>query len=119
MQEQKSNLSVSTEVLEKIAELAACEVEGVSGLSKKAIDLKDAVKTKNPFKGVKIENINGAMTINVYISLKPDAKMRAAAEAVQSNIKEKVQTMTGAAVTKVNVIVADLEDTAQVSQEEE
>ena len=45
--------------------------------------------------------------------------MRAAAEAVQSNIKEKVQTMTGAAVTKVNVIVADLEDTAQVSQEEE
>ena len=45
MQEQKSNLSVSTEVLEKIAELAACEVEGVSGLSKKAIDLKDAVKT--------------------------------------------------------------------------
>lgn len=117
MQEQKSNLSVSTEVLEKIAELAACEVEGVSGLSKKAIDLKDAVKSRNPFKGIKIENINGAITINAYITLKPETKMRAAAEAVQASIKEKIQNMTGAAVTRVNVIVADLEEAADASKQ--
>ena len=114
MQELKSNLSVSTEVLEKMAELAACEVEGVEGISKKALDFKDAVKTKSPFKGVKIENINGALTINVYIRLKRDANVRKTAQEVQTSVKEKVQTMTGAAVTKVNVTVADI----SIAQEE-
>ena len=30
-------------------------------------------------------------------------------EAVQNNIKDKVQTMTGTAVTKVNVVVSDID----------
>ena len=40
MQENKTQLNVSTQVLEKMAQIAACEVEGVTGLSKKAIDIK-------------------------------------------------------------------------------
>ena len=67
MENNKTELSVNTEVLEKMAEIAAKEVEGVAGLSKKAIDLKGIVKTKNAFKGVKVENINGAIEISVYI----------------------------------------------------
>ena len=54
MENSKTELSVNTEVLEKMAELAAKEVEGVAGLSKKSIDLKGIVKTKNAFKGVKV-----------------------------------------------------------------
>ena len=40
MQENNTELSVSTQVLEKMATIAACEIEGVTGLSKKAIDIK-------------------------------------------------------------------------------
>lgn len=109
MQNKKTQLSVSTDVLEKMAELATCEVQGVSGLSKKAIDLKDVVKAKSAFKGIKIESINGALSISVYICVKKDANMREVAEAVQLNVKDKIQTMTGTAVTKVNVIVADID----------
>ncbi len=109
MENNKTELSVNTEVLEKMAEIAAKEVEGVAGLSKKAIDLKGIVKTKNAFKGVKVENINGAIEISVYICLKQNAKAREVAEKVQSNIKDKIQTMTGNAVTQVNVNVADIE----------
>ena len=47
MEDKKTELSVSAEVLEKMAEIAAKEVDGVTGLSKKAIDLKGIVKTKN------------------------------------------------------------------------
>lgn len=101
-------LSVNTEVLEKMAEIAAKEVEGVSGLCKKAIDLKGAVKTKQAFKGVKVENVNGALKINVYISVEKNALVKEVAEKVQVNVKEKIQTMTNTAVTKVNVIVADI-----------
>ena len=109
MENNKTELSVNTEVIEKMAEIAAKEVEGVSGLSKKSIDLKGIVKTKNAFKGVKVENINGAIEISVYICVKQNAKAREVAEKVQNNIKDKIQTMTGNAVTQVNVNVADIE----------
>ena len=61
------------------------------------------------FKGVKVETVNGAIEISVYICLKADAKVKKTAERVQENIKDKIQTMTGNAVTKVNVQVADIE----------
>lgn len=109
MQDNRTELSVSTEVLEKMAELAACEIEGVKGLSKNAFDLKGAIKTKSAFKGVKAENVNGAIEINVYIKIDRSAKLRDVAEAVQANVKDKIQTMTGTAVTRVNVNVADIE----------
>ncbi len=105
----KTELSVSTEVLEKMAELAACEIEGVKGVSKKAIDLKGALKTKSVVKGVKVESVNGAIDISVYICVDSNAKMRDVAEAVQQNVKEKIQTMTGTAVTRVNVNIEDLD----------
>lgn len=105
----KTELSVNTEVLAKMAEIAAKEVEGVAGLAKKAIDLKGAVKAKTPFTGVKVESVNGALKINIYISVKKDAFVKDVAEKVQENVKEKIQTMTGTAVTQVNVNVADVE----------
>ncbi len=104
----KTELSINTEVLEKMAEIAAKEVDGVSGLAKKAIDLKGAVKTKQPFKGIKLEAVNGAIKINAYICVEENVNVKEVAEKVQSNIKDKVQTMSGTAVTQVNVIVADV-----------
>ena len=105
----RTELSVNTEVLEKMAEISAKEVEGVTGIAKRAIDLKGAVKNKNAFKGVKVENVNGAIKISVYICVKRNAKVKEVAEKVQSNVKDKIQTMTGNAVTQVNVHVADIE----------
>ena len=109
MNNNATELSVNTEVLEKMAEIAAKEVEGVASLSKRAIDIKGAVKTKSAFKGVKVENVNGAIKINVYICVKRNASVKEVAEKVQLNVKDKIQTMTGTAVTKVNVNVADIE----------
>jgi len=105
----KTELSVSNEVLEKMTEIAALEVEGVNSLCKKNIDIKDALKAKNAFKGVKVENINGAISITVYVTLNKNAKLRDVAKAVQENVKDKIQTMTGTAVTKVNVNIADID----------
>ena len=104
----KTELSVSTEVLEKMAELAACEIDGVKGIAKKAIDLKGALKTKSVVKGVRVENVNGAIDITVYVCIDSKAKMRDVAEAVQKNVKDKIQTMTGTAVTRVNVNIEDI-----------
>ena len=89
--------------------MAAKEVEGVIGLAKKAIDLKGAVKNKNAFKGVKAESVNGAIKLTVYICVGKNADVKAVAEKVQQNVKDKIQTMTGTAVTQVNVNIADVE----------
>lgn len=115
MEDKNTELSVNTEVLEKMSEIAAKEIDGVTGLSKKSIDLKGMMKTKNAFKGVKVENVNGAIKISVYICIKQDAKAKEVAERVQENIKDKIQTMTGNAVTQVNVVVSDIEIPAEVS----
>ncbi len=104
-----TQLSVSTEVLEKMAELAALEIAGVKGISKKAIDIKGAIKSKSVVKGVKVESVNGAIAINIYICVDANAKIREVAEAVQNNVKDKIQTMTGSAVTRVNVNVEDVD----------
>ena len=109
MNNKSTELSINTEVLEKMAEIAAKEIDGVAGLAKKAIDLKGAVKTKNAFKGVKVESVNGAIKINAYIALKQGVNIKDVAEKVQANIKDKIQTMTGTAVTQVNVNIADVE----------
>lgn len=105
----RTEVSVSTEVLEKMAELAACEIEGVKGVAKRAIDIKGALKNKSVVKGVKVESVNGAIDINVYICVDQKAKMREVAEAVQQNVKDKIQTMTGTAVTRVNVNIEDID----------
>ncbi len=105
----KTQLSVSTDVLEKMAELAAQEIAGVKGIAKKAIDIKGAIKSKSVVKGVKVESINGAISINIYICVDSNAKIREVAEAVQNNVKDKIQTMTGTAVTRVNVNIEDVD----------
>lgn len=117
MSDNNVELSVSNEVLEKMAEIAACEIEGVSGLSKQAIDLKEVLKTKSAFKGVKVDNAGGSVNITLFICLKKDVAAREVAEAVQQNVKDKIQTMTGTAVTHVNVMVADI-DAAEDKTEE-
>ena len=109
MSENKTELSINTEVLEKMAELAAKEVEGVAGLTKKAVDIKGILKTKSAFKGVKVENINGAINISAYICVKQGVDVKDVAEKVQQSIKDKIQTMTGSAVTRVNVSVCDID----------
>jgi len=112
MNNNSTTLSVNTEVLEKMAEIAAKEIDGVIGLAKKAYDLKGAVKSKTAFKGVKVESINGALKLNVYITVRKDVHVTEVAEKVQANVKDKIQTMTGTAVTRVDVTIADVKDTA-------
>jgi uncharacterized alkaline shock family protein YloU len=117
MQENKTELNVSIQVLEKMAQIAACEIEGVTGLSKRAIDIKGSFKSKSVFKGVRAENINGAIEITVYICVAKGVKVREVASAVQTNVKDKIQTMTGTVVTKVNVFVADISIPDEEAQE--
>ena len=105
---ENSGLSINIEVIENMAAMAAAEVSGVAKLSPRRVYIKNAVAGKPIFKPVHAEVKNGAVIINVYICVDKNANAKQVAEAVQDGVKEKVQNMSGNAVTKVNVTVADI-----------
>lgn len=106
----ENNLSINAEVLEQMAAIAAKEVEGVAGLDDKAVDIKRIIGSGKLFKGAIVTEKNGAVTVDLYITVKQSVHVKEVAETVQKNVKEKLQSMTGSAITRVNVNVADVLD---------
>lgn len=113
MSENKNGLAINNEAIIQIAGLAALEIEGVAGLSKRPVELKNiksimsASRTAHS-KSIGLNVDNGAILLDVYINVYEASKVKDVAEAVQSNVKDKVQSMTGNAVARVNVHVDDL-----------
>ena len=105
---EKSGIAINSEAVAQIAGMAAIEVEGVAGLYTKGIDFKN-ILTKNAYeKAVSVKWDNGALLIGVALTLKDNVRVKSVAEAVQENIKDKIQTMTGTAVAVVDVQVGDV-----------
>lgn len=103
-----NGLAINTAVVEKMAGIAATEVEGVKSLAAKTADIKQIISRNTVFKPVRVENKNGTVEIDIYICVKENAQVKQVAENVQVSVKEKLQNMTGNAVTHVNVYVADV-----------
>lgn len=99
---------VSDDVIVKITEVAAKDVPGVKGLASRTADFRSIVKDRS-VKPVQIEMLSGAMEITMYITLTDGVRIPDVCDAVQKGVKSSVQSMTGCPVTKVNVIVDDLE----------
>ena len=109
---QRSGLSINLDVIESMAAMAALEVSGVTGMAAKKVDIKKALSGKSVFKPVSADIKNGAVVIELYVCISKNFNAKQVAEEVQVSVKDKVQSMTQSAVTKVNVHVAavDLSD---------
>ncbi len=105
-------ISINKDAVEKIVAIAALEVEGVASLSSDGtIDVKRFIRKGKPMSSVVINLDTGAVVIDVFVSVKQDANPKTVAEAVQENVKNKVQDMTGNAVAEVYVHICDVEFT--------
>lgn len=116
MAENKINgVAVNNEAIVKIAGIAAMEIEGVASLAKRPVEL-EIKSFKNLFKSPKTQHSkaialtvdSGALILDVYINVLDNLQVKTVAENVQANVKDKVQSMTGNAVARVNVHVADV-----------
>jgi uncharacterized alkaline shock family protein YloU len=107
--EARSNLKISSEVIAKIAGIAATETNGVSGLSQKNLNIKDVIGATSLNSPFKIQLNDDVCKITINIILKNGFKIKEICEKVQSNIKESVQSMTGITVSKVNVCVSGVD----------
>ncbi len=106
--ERKSNLTINAEVIEQMATIAVKEVEGVAGLAEKGIDLKNVLNRGKIFKAVHVTEKNGAVALDIHVKIYENANAKTVAENVQKSVKEKLQNMTGNAITRVDVTVADV-----------
>lgn len=108
----KGGVIISEEAISSIATNAAKDVAGVTGFFNKPADVvstikKGSLKVMSP---VRIIQDGDDLDISIYINIASGKKIQPIAEEVQRVVKEAVQNMTGKLVSKVNVIIASVEN---------
>lgn len=102
------SMRVSEDVIVKIAETAACEIDGVDLKGRKSV-----VKTP-----VRARILGEAAAIRMDVNIVEGFNAVKVAEGVQRSVKSAVQNMTGFTVTKVDVNIMGVcyKDSAEVAE---
>lgn len=102
------SLKISQDVLATIARVAALEIGGVASLAEPGSSMGRFFSKGFGKTPINIELNDDFARIDIAINLEFGAKINDVCTAVQGNIKDNIQTMTGMAVSKVNVTVAGI-----------
>ncbi len=100
-------VQIADEVVAIIAALAATEVEGVASM---AGNIKNKMISKlgmqNLSKGVKVDVLEGVVTVSLALNLKYNYSIVEVTSKVQEKVKAAIENMTGLDVADVNIKVA-------------
>lgn len=102
------SLRISQEVLATIARVAALEVDGVASLAEPSGSVGRFFSQGFSKPPIRVERKDDFGRVDIAINLNFGSKINQVCTAVQTNIKDNIQTMTGMAVSKVNVTVAGI-----------
>lgn len=121
MQTPKGSLTISEEAISSIVINAAKDVDGVTGFSNKPADVVSTIKSGSlkVMSPVRVTLDGDEIKVFVYINVAINAKIQPVAEKVQKVVKEAVQNMTGRLVSKVNVIIASVDNEEPVKDSAE
>lgn len=104
VQSGERRIQISEEVLRKVAALAVRDVEGVAGLAGNKTSLRELL-----VRPVEVENLGGAIAVDVRIILKNGFRAVPVAKQVQLAVKQSIQDMTGVTAVHVNVEVSGVD----------
>ena len=97
---------IADEVVAIIAALAATEVEGVASMAGNITnELISRLGMKNLSKGVKVDVLEGVVTVSLTLNLKYNYSVVEVSGKVQEKVKNAIENMTGLKVREVNVRV--------------
>ena len=109
-------VQIAVEVVAIIAALAATEVDGVASMAGNITnELVSRLGMKNLSKGVKVDVLEGVVTVSLALNLKYNYSIMDVSAKVQEKVKSAVENMTGLEVADVNVKVAGVEMESQES----
>ena len=106
----KGEVKIADEVVAIIAALAATEVEGVASMAGNITnELISRLGMKNLSKGVKLDVLEGVVTVSLTLNLKYNYSVVEVSGKVQEKVKNAIENMTGLEVADVNIKVAGVE----------
>ena len=108
--ENLGEVKIADEVVAIIAGLAAMEVEGVSSMAGNATrELIAKLGMKSLSKGVKVDVLEGIVTVSLKLTLKYGYSIVEVSGKVQEKVKAAIENMTGLTVADVNIRVAGVD----------
>ena len=103
-------IKIADEVVAIIAALAATEVDGVASMAGNITnEVIGKLGIKNLSKGVKVDVLEGVVTVSLALNIKYDYNIIEVTGKVQEKVKNAVENMTGLEVADVNIKVAGVE----------
>ena len=103
-------VKIADEVVAIIAALAATEVDGVASMAGNITnEVIGKLGIKNLSKGVKVDVLEGVVTVSLALNLKYNYSIIDVTARVQEKVKNAVENMTGREVADVNIKVAGVE----------
>lgn len=105
----KGTLKVSENVIVTIVKNAASEIDGVKKIASKPISIKSFLKSSSDPADIKVTLLDGVCRIALSIVACSGYNIVNVCEQIQEKVKAAVQSMTGVAVLKVDVSVADVD----------
>ena len=103
-------VKIADEVVAIIAGLAAMEVEGIASMAGNATrELIGKLGVKSLSKGVKVDVLEGIVTVSLALNLKYGYSIKQITGKVQEKVKAAIENMTGLNVAIVNVRVASVD----------
>ena len=103
-------VKIADEVVAIIAGLAAMEVDGVSSMAGNATrELISKLGMKSLSKGVKVDVLEGIVTVSLALNLKYGYNIMDITAKVQDKVKTAIENMTGLEVSDVNIRIAGVD----------
>ena len=114
----ENGIKIADDVIAVIAGKAATEVIGVFAMSGGfAGGISEVFGKKNFSKGIKVDNTEKNLKIDVNIIVEYGARIPDVAYEIQNRVKKAVETMTGINVEEVNVHVQGVNTGSQKNEE--
>ena len=108
--ENLGEVKIADEVVAIIAGLAAMEVDGVASMSGNTTrEIIGKLGMKNLSKGVKVDVLEGIVTVSLKLTLKYGYSIVEVSGKVQEKVKAAIENMTGLTVAEVNIRVAGVD----------
>ena len=113
------SLQISTDVIGKIAKLAATEIDGVVDVCAGSAGMRSFLGKVNLQKPVSVELLENVAEITVSLTVRYGSQIPAVCEKVQESVKSAVQNMTSITVARVNIVVVGVLQEPELPAEEE
>ncbi len=107
-EESVGEVKIADEVVASIAAFATMDVEGVGSMGGNVKE-KGRLSMKSPSKGVKLEVLEGVVTVTLTLNLVYGYSLIDVSSRIQEKVKTSIESMTGLKVADVNIRVAGVD----------